>query len=82
MSTFGQIELEQIYVRVSISKHCQLIAGNFGLVPFSTAYKVNKGLMDQNVLQLVLINSAKYLLKSNLLNIDNIAMSLYDITYV
>ena len=45
-------------------------------------YAVDKGLCGQNVLQSVVIDSAKYLLKINSLDISNVAMSLYDIMTV
>ena len=42
-------------------------------------YAVEKGLPVRNVLPSVVMDSAKYLSKINSPNIDNIAMSLYDI---
>ena len=42
-------------------------------------YAVDKGLRGQNVLQSVDIDSATYLLTISSPDIDNVAMSLYDI---
>ena len=50
---------------------------------YLSLYTVDKGLRGQNALQSVVIDSATYLLKISLPDIDNnmipIAMSLYDI---
>ena len=69
------------YVAESITTDCRTFRPRR---PLSTAYKtvlyaVDKGLRGRNVLQSVAIDSATYLLTISSPDIDNVAMSLYDI---
>ena len=72
---------------VNLLTLCQLIAGRFGHVGLcqlrtkTVLYAVDKGLRGRNVLQSVVIDSATYLLTISSPDIDNVAMSLYDIIY-
>ena len=64
------------YVAESITTDCRPFRPRR---PLSTAYAVDKGLRGRNGLQSVVIDSATYLLPIFSPDIDNIAMSLYDI---